>query len=128
MSGTSMAAAHVTGVVALLFELANRTGRGRLSIDQIRDVLNLDGEEHPVEALLAASSGPEARKRRLGAGSIDGMAAMKSLLEKIPPAATIPGFEAEPAATGEALKALALQISAMQKALEKLIPSATPPG
>jgi subtilisin family serine protease len=120
MSGTSMAAAHVTGVVALLFELAQRTGRGWLSIDQIRDVLNLDQEEHPVETLLAASSGPEARKRRLGAGSIDGAAAMKALLEKVPPVGAM-SAEPEPAATGETLKALALQISAMQKTLEKLV-------
>jgi subtilisin family serine protease len=124
MSGTSMAAAHVTGVVALLFELAQRTGRGLLSIDQIRDVLNLDQEEHPVETLLAASSGPEARKRRLGAGSIDGAAAMKALLEKVPPVTPSNlgvGAEPEPVAPGETLKALALQISAMQKTLEKLV-------
>jgi hypothetical protein len=123
MSGTSMAAAHVTGVVALLFELAQRTGRGWLSIDQIRDVLNLDQEEHPVETLLAASSGPEARKRRLGAGSIDGAAAMKALLEKVPVTPSNPGMNAEPepATTEETLKALAFQISAMQKTLEKLV-------
>jgi subtilisin family serine protease len=120
MSGTSMAAAHVTGVVALLFELAQRTGRGWLSIDQIRDVLNLDQEEHPVESLLAASSGPQARKRRLGAGSIDGAAAMKALLEKVPPVGSM-SAEPEPAAAEETLKALALQISAMQKTLEKLV-------
>jgi hypothetical protein len=72
--------------------------------------LNLEQKEHPVETLLA---GPEDRKRRLGAGSIDGAAAMKSLLEKIPPL--------ESTVTEDTLKALSLQILAMQETLSKLV-------
>jgi len=40
MSGTSMAAAHVTGMAALLFQLAQRAGRGRLEIEETRALLS----------------------------------------------------------------------------------------
>jgi subtilisin family serine protease len=48
MSGTSMAAAHVTGMAALLFQLAQRAGRGRLRIEETRALLsqgNVDAKD-----------------------------------------------------------------------------------
>lgn len=48
MSGTSMAAAHVSGMTALLFQLAQRAGRGRLRIEETRALLpqgNVDAKE-----------------------------------------------------------------------------------
>ena len=73
MSGTSMAAAHVSGLVALLFQLALRSGRGLLPFSQTRAVL-LDAARN--------NSGPSVLlPARLGAGRADGIGAVKALLE-----------------------------------------------
>ena len=55
MSGTSMATAHVTGMTALLFQLAQRAGRGRLRIEETRALLS-QGTVDAKDALRAVFS------------------------------------------------------------------------
>lgn len=92
MSGTSMAAAHVTGRVALLFELAQRTGRGLLPIDETRRLLEIPEGPAPGPSPTAeAEESPEERpkpqatklKRRLGRGSSNWTQPLRRLLEEI---------------------------------------------
>lgn len=70
-SGTSMATAHVTGLIALLYDLARRSGKGLPSFDELRALL-----------LRAAGKDPSSKgwDPRLGLGKIDGVQLMKSLL------------------------------------------------
>jgi subtilisin family serine protease len=73
MSGTSMAAPHLTGLVALLFQHAQETGRGPLSIDTTRRLI--------IDSIRNASES-KPWDPRLGWGPIDGVAAL-NLLDEI---------------------------------------------
>lgn len=79
MSGTSMAAAHVTGLIALLFELAQRTGEGPLPIDKTRQLLGIVDAPAPT---ASSEEEPTELDRRLGKRSADGSGSLKLLLEK----------------------------------------------
>jgi subtilisin family serine protease len=68
MSGTSMAAAHVTGLTALLFQLAQRAGRGRLRIEETRALLSRGN----VDARNSMRSVFALEKKALAAQSIGG--------------------------------------------------------
>jgi hypothetical protein len=78
MDGTSMAAAHVTGVVALLFDLAQRRGDDPLPIDLTREILIGAATAKSPSAPVAADL---VRQRRLGAGTINAAEAARALLE-----------------------------------------------
>jgi hypothetical protein len=71
MSGTSMAAAHATGLVALLFQLGLRSGRGPLPYAKVREVLLASVD--PVD--------PQ-HTPRLGRGRINGRAAVAEFLRE----------------------------------------------
>jgi subtilisin family serine protease len=75
MSGTSMAAPHLTGLVALLFQRAQETGRGLLPIDTTRRLI--------IDSIRKAS-GSKAWDPRLGWGPIDGVAALELLKPEAP--------------------------------------------
>jgi subtilisin family serine protease len=79
LSGTSMAAAHVTGLVALVFQLALRSGKGMLPFDKIHEALT-----GGVDALGADPFHPDLNLR-LGAGRINGMKCMEQVLDLDPP-------------------------------------------
>jgi len=66
-SGTSMAAPHVSGVIALMFEAA---GDLRLSADQTREILTSSARLHPVDP----------QYQRYGAGRVDAVEAIKQVL------------------------------------------------
>jgi len=68
MSGTSMAAAHVTGLTALLFQLAQRAGRGRLRIEETRALLS-QGNVDAKDSMRAVF---DLEKKVLAAQSIGG--------------------------------------------------------
>jgi subtilisin family serine protease len=84
MSGTSMAAAHVTGLVALLFELAKRAGKRPPSTDDIRRILK--------EAAHNASQFKVDWDPQLGVGRIHGAETLPGVLnlESPPPRLMIP--------------------------------------
>lgn len=63
-SGTSMAAPHVSGVIALMFEAAGET---RLTAEQARDILIATARPEPSDA----------QYRRYGAGRVDAVEAIK---------------------------------------------------
>jgi subtilisin family serine protease len=84
MSGTSMAAAHITGVVALLFELARRAGKGPLPVATTRQIL--------LDVAKQVSQFPEPGDSRLGVGRIDGA---KTLVESL----NIPALSVPPSPT-----------------------------
>lgn len=71
MSGTSMATAHVSGFVALLFQLAQRVGLAPLSIQTTRQIV--------LGAAQALRSQKKPWDGRLGRGRIDGAKSLKDL-------------------------------------------------
>jgi subtilisin family serine protease len=75
LSGTSTAAAHVTGLVALVFQLALRSGKGPLPYSTIRDILT-----GGADALVADPFHPNLQLQ-LGAGRINGTECMKEVLK-----------------------------------------------
>ena len=70
MSGTSMAAPHVAGLIALLFQLAQKSGRGRLDFDRTCKIIT--GAAEVIQA---------SEQLRLGTGRINGAGSMRTLLE-----------------------------------------------
>ncbi len=69
MTGSSMAAPHVTGLIALLFQLAQKSGRGSLTFAKTCDILT-----QAVDALSAAEP-----KEQLGNGRLNGPSAIQKL-------------------------------------------------
>jgi subtilisin family serine protease len=88
LSGSSMAAAHISGLVALLFQLANRSGRGLLPFSETRRILTAG-----IVPLTADPSQPDL-PLRLGKGRINGPASVQALLE--PPQQKEPAGPPEP--------------------------------
>jgi subtilisin family serine protease len=82
MSGTSMAAPHVTGLIALLFELADRTGLEHLTAKEIRALLRKAARRNPPNQA--------GWNDRYGCGRIDGAEALRAVLAPAPALVDIP--------------------------------------
>ena len=109
MSGTSMAAAHVTGLVALLFERARRAGHDPLPIDITRQVL--------ISAAKSASPSSTKDALRLGAGRIDGAGSLYEFLSVASSASPHPGLATS---TSNTTPAVVSANSLLHKLIEKL--------
>lgn len=107
MSGTSMAAPHLTGLVALLFQLAEGKGHGLLPIETTRELI--------IESTREAS-GKKPWDPRLGWGRINGVAALTRLDRMPPPSPALQSVAPED--LNAVVRELRDQIGKLQKLLK----------